>query len=84
MANRNELHERQLIWAEYRAGFSNEQAHAKLGPNVSRETIDNFYRRFKAGKISLFDERTFQHRIVQAIQTMPNGDEVRKYQNLDN
>jgi hypothetical protein len=81
MSNRNELYERQMIWAEYRAGSSKEEAHAKLGSDsVSQQTIDDFYQRFQSGDISLFDKGSEQHGIIQAIQKLPNGEEVRQIQ----
>jgi hypothetical protein len=84
MSNLKELYTRQMIWAEYRAGSSKEQAranlNAKLGSdNISEETIDTFYQRFKSGDISLFDRDSPRHGISQAIQTLPNGDEVRGF-----
>jgi hypothetical protein len=78
MSNREELYERQMILAEYRAGRSKEQAHAKLGSgSVSQQTIDDFYQRFQSGDISLFDKGSEQHGIKTAIQTLSNGKEVR-------
>jgi hypothetical protein len=87
MSNSNELYKRQMIWAQYRAGASSEQAYlninAKLGHgSVSQNRIDNFYRRFKLGNKFLFDEESEQYGILQAIQTMPNGDEVRSFKKI--
>jgi hypothetical protein len=84
MANRNELHKRQMIWAEYRAGSSNGQAkiniNAKLDPDfISDETIDGFYQRFQLDHISLSDRSSAHYGIPQAIQKLPNGDEVRNF-----
>lgn len=75
---------RQLIWAEYRTGNNKSQAQAnilaKLGPNcVSKSFVKNCYKRFGLGHICLFDPDTKQYGIVQAIQTLLNGHEVRKF-----
>jgi hypothetical protein len=80
MANRNELYSRQMIWAQYRSGSSKDQAYTNLkSDTISEETIDSFYHRFQSGNISLFDENSPHHDISQAIQTLPNGDEVRNF-----
>jgi hypothetical protein len=80
MANRNELYSRQMIWAQYRSGSSKEQAYTNLkSGSISEETIDSFYERFQLGDISLFDENSPHRGIPNAIQTLPNGDEVRNF-----
>jgi hypothetical protein len=84
MVTRNELRKRQMIWAEYRAGNNKEQAHSnltkKLGPgSISLDTIESFYERFRRIGTSLFDKEDEQYGISQAIQTMPNGDEVKSF-----
>lgn len=76
-----EIKVRQFIWAEYRAGSTKEQAliniTAKLGhDSVSATTIDEWYQKFKRGKISLFDFYTEQYYITNVVQKLPNGDEV--------
>jgi hypothetical protein len=78
MSTRNELRIRQIIWAKYRAGISKEQAYINLASDsISQETINDWYKRFKSGDISLFDKESPQHGISQAIQIMP--DEVRNF-----
>jgi hypothetical protein len=83
MSNSNELYKRQAIWAQYRVGNNNEQAYLNLTEkfglgSVSQKVIDDLYQRFKSDNISLFDEESEQQGIPQAIQIMPNGDEVRR------
>jgi hypothetical protein len=88
MSNSNELYKRQAIWADYRAGNNSEQAYSnlikKFGPDsVSKEIITGFYLRFKSGDRSLFDKGAPQHGIPQAIQTLPNGEEVSIFKNSE-
>lgn len=88
MVNRRDLHIRQLIWAEYRAGRSEKNAYSNLNKklglgSISKETIDSFYQRFQSGNSSLFDTDSLQYGIPQAIQTFPNGDEARNFKRLE-
>jgi hypothetical protein len=84
MVTIKELRIRQMIWAEQRAGTSKEQArlnvNSKLAPDaISQQIIDELYQRFNSGDISLFDNGTKQREIIQAIQTLPSGNEVKSF-----
>jgi hypothetical protein len=81
MTSRKDVYLRQLIWAEYRAKSDKQQAFANIAEKIGHErvlqsTIDHYYERFKSGETSLFNEGTEQHDITQAIQKLPNGEEV--------
>lgn len=81
MASPETIKQRQLIWAEYRARRTKQQAfinvNAKLGSIlVPQSTIDFWYEQFDAGRKTLFDQGTKQEDITHAIQTLPNGEEV--------
>jgi hypothetical protein len=85
MTSREDVNLRQSIWSEYRAKHGKQQAlaniTAKIGfERVSQPTIDHWYERFESGKSFLFDEGTEQYKITQAIQKLPNGQEVGSFQ----
>jgi hypothetical protein len=79
MSTSEEVRLRQIIWAEYRSGSSEKQAHtniiAKLGPkSVCIEKIKLWYGCFQHGdgNICLFSRNDIEY----AIQTLSNGDDV--------
>jgi hypothetical protein len=63
---------RQFIWEEYYAGNDKKQSYINV---KTKSTINYWYKRFKSGNISLFD----QHDIASVIQKLTNGDEVGLY-----
>jgi hypothetical protein len=87
MTSREDVNLRQSIWAEYRAKSDKHQAltniRAKIGfERVSQPTIDHWYERFEYCKSSLFNEGTEQYKITQAIQKLPNGEEVESFEDI--
>jgi hypothetical protein len=73
----------QLIWAEFRAKRTKQQAFSNIATKIgseriSQSTINHWYKRFQSGETSLFDEGTEQYDITQVIQKLPNGQEVER------
>jgi hypothetical protein len=77
MVSHQEIQIRQLIWSDFRAGKTKQEAlnnaRSTFGAEfVSAEMIDMWFAHFKAGKPSILDNAS-----VHAIQTLPTGEEVR-------
>jgi hypothetical protein len=85
MSNLEELYKRQLIWTAYQTGRSNKQScknfNVMLGSDsILQKMFVQWYPRFKFDNISLFEKDSKQDGIIQAIQKLPNGEEVRHIQ----
>jgi hypothetical protein len=79
MTSHQEIQIRQFIWSEFRSGKTKQEAlnnaRSKFGADsVSADMINIWFAHFEAGKTPIFDYDS-----VQAIQTLPTGEEVRTF-----
>lgn len=73
---------RQILFAEFRAKRSKEQARANIISkhgldSISESIISDYYQRFRSRNYSLFES----HQIKPIIQTLSDGNEVKVFKN---